>query len=48
MAGGLGESHGTIKPDGDHIWNSSRTIEDLAGILESQIDDWRTALIHND
>ena len=48
MAGGLGKLRGMIKPDGDHVWNGSGTIEDSAGSLESQIDDRRTALINND
>ena len=48
MIGGPGELCWMIKPDGDHVWNGSRTIEDSAGSLESQIEDWRTTLIHND
>ena len=47
MARGYGELHETIESDGNHIWNSSGTIENLAGRLESQIDDWQIALIHN-
>ena len=48
MTGGPDELRGTIKPDGDHIWNGSGTTEDLADSLESQIDDRRTVLINND
>ena len=48
MAGGPGELCGTIKPDGDDVWNGSGIIEDSAGSLESQIGDRRTALNHND
>ena len=33
MAGGSGELHGTIKPDGNHVWNSSEIIEDSAEAL---------------
>ena len=47
MAEGPGELCGTIEPDGDHVWNSSGTIKDSAGSLESQIGDRQTALIHN-
>ena len=39
MAKGPGGLRATIKPDDDHIWNSSGTIKDLAGSLESQIGD---------
>ena len=35
MAGGLDELRKTNKLDGDHIWNNSGTIENLAGSLES-------------
>ena len=42
MAEGPGELRGTIKPDGNHVWNSSRMIQDSTGSLESQIDDWRS------
>ena len=48
MTGGPSELHGTIEPDGDHVWNGFGMIEDLAGSLESQIGDWRIVLIHND
>ena len=48
MARGPGELRETIKPDGNHVWNSSGTIEDSAGSFEPQIGDRRTALIHND
>ena len=47
MTGGPGELRGTIKPDGDHVWNGSGTIDNSAGSLESQIDDRQTALINN-
>ena len=47
MTGGLGELRGTIKLDGDYIWNGFGIIEDSADSLESQIDDWQTALINN-
>ena len=47
MAGGLGELRETMKPDSNHVWNSFGTIEDSAGSFESQIDDWRIALINN-
>ena len=48
MIGGPGKLRGTIEPDSDHVWNGSGTIEDLAGSLESQIDDRRIASINND
>ena len=47
MAEGPDELRGMIEPDGNHVWNSSGTIEDWAGSLESQIDDRQTALIYN-
>ena len=47
MARDPGELRGTIKPDGDHVWNDSGTIEDLTGSLEFQINDRQTALINN-
>ena len=47
MIGDPGELRETIKPDGDHVWNGSGMIEDSASSLESQIEDRRTTLIHN-
>ena len=38
MAEGPGELCETTKPDGDHIWNSSRAIEGLIVYLKLQID----------
>ena len=46
MAEGPGKLCGTIKLDGNHVWNGFRTIEDLASSLESYISDWQIALIH--
>ena len=39
IAEGPGELRETIKPNGDQVWNGSRTIEDSMDSLESQIDD---------
>lgn len=39
MARSPGKLCKTIEPDGDYVWNGSKTIEDLAGSLESQISD---------
>ena len=47
MTGGPGELRGTTKPDGDHVWNGSGTIEGSVVYLETQIGDRRTALNHN-
>ena len=33
MAESPGELCKTIKPNGDHVWNGSGTIKDLAGLL---------------
>lgn len=46
MTRGHGKLCGTTKPNNDHVWNDFKRIEDLAGSLESQIDDQQTALIH--
>ena len=44
MAGGPGELRGTTKPDNDHVWNGSGTIEGSVVYLESQIGDPLTSL----
>ena len=44
MAGSLGKLRGTIKPDGDYIWNSSGAIGSSVVYLELQIDDWLGSL----
>ena len=46
MTGISDKLRGTIKPNGDHVWNSFGTIEDLKNSFESQIGDWRIALIY--
>ena len=46
MARGPGKLCGMIEPNSDHVWNSSGMIEDSASSFESQIGDWRTALIY--
>ena len=44
MAGSPGKLRRTTKPDGDHIWNGSRTIEGLVVYFETQIGDRLTCL----
>ena len=44
MAGGPDKLCGMIKPDYNHVWNGSGTIEGSVVYFESQIDDWQTTL----
>ena len=39
MAGTSGKLCGTTKPDGEHVWNGSETIEGLVVYFEIQIGD---------
>ena len=44
MAGDPGKLRKTIKPDGNHVWNSFGTIEGFVVYYETQIGDWLTSL----